>query len=439
MRLRLTFAFVLPLLLASIAQAQAPARQAPPRQVRAEPGSELTVTLLTMGVGPNVWEQFGHNAIWVHLERPPSAGGPVDVAYNWGIFDFRKPHFILNFLRGRMLYSMDGYDLNATIEDYRMHDRSVWAQELDLTNQEKIALRDFVIWNQQPENQQYYYDYYRDNCSTRVRDVLDRVLGGRIRATFGGRMTGHTYRWHTLRLTQNSQPMSTGIDIGLGRPADRELTAWEEMFLPMKLRDYVRELKVTGADGVVRPLVKSERVIYETRLHQEPDAPPRWESLFWAIGLVVAALFVWVGRRAAHGSAGARFAAGTLFSLWSFAAGVLGLLLFLLWTVTHHVFAHRNENLLMFHPLWLVLAVLAPMTAVKGRMSRLTRGLSFTFAGLALVGVVLHVVGLSAQRNLDVMGLGLPPILAMAWVVWRGTARPRGELASLRARDAAVV
>jgi hypothetical protein len=397
----------------------------PPQRSRAEPGSDLTVYLMTMGVGKEIWEQFGHNAIWFHLERPPSAGGPVDVVYNWGIFDFSQPNFIPRFLEGRMLYTMGGYSLASTMEQYREIDRSVWAQELAFTNAQKVALRDFVLWNARPENADYYYDYFRDNCSTRVRDALDRVLGGMIRATFAGRPSGHSYRWHTLRLTQNGLPLAAGIDLGLGRPADREISAHEEMFLPMKLQEFVRELRVTDADGAAHPLVRSETTLYASTRYREPTVPPRWTLPFLLVGLLVAAGFVAAGWRAAHGSVRARYTSGVLFSLWSFTAGVLGLLLFLLWTVTHHTFAHRNENLLLFHPLWLVLAVLAPMTAVKGRVARVTRWMALLFAVVGLLAPLLHLVGLSRQSNGEIIALALPPILALAWAVHRGTARDR--------------
>jgi hypothetical protein len=188
------------------AQVRPPSAERPPAapvSAPREPGSDLTITLLTMGVGEQVWEQFGHNALWFHVDRPGSLGGPVDVVYNWGIFDSSQPYFIPHFLQGRMLYSMGGYPYEQTLIDYRARDRAVWAQELDLSNAQKIALRDFVLWNSRPENANYRYDYYRDNCSTRVRDALDRVLGGVIRATFSGRKTNFTYRSETLRLTQS--------------------------------------------------------------------------------------------------------------------------------------------------------------------------------------------------------------------------------------------
>jgi hypothetical protein len=390
-----------------------------------EPGSELTVTLLTMGVGEEVWEEFGHNALWFHLDRAPSLGGPFDVVYNWGIFDSSQPYFIPHFLQGRMLYSMGGYPFEQTLIEYQQLDRAVWAQELDLTNAQKIALRDFVIWNSRPENRNYRYDYYLDNCSTRVRDAIDRVLGGVIRATFSGRKTSYTYRSETLRLTQRQELLAAGIDVGLGRPADHELSAYEEMFLPMRLRDYIRELRVDDGHGGTRPLVKSERMLLGTVRHPEASAPPHWMPTFLTIGVLLAVIFGIVGWRGARGSARARIGAGVLFTIWAFLAGILGVILALLWGATDHHFAYRNENLLLFNPLWLLLAVFAPMTAVKGRLSRTTRGLTFLLAGLGLVALLLHVTGLSREANGAIIALALPPMLALAWAVHRGTAHAR--------------
>ena len=416
--------FAVPFALAG-AQIHPPSAQRPPGprvSPPPEPGSELTVTLLTMGVGEEVWEQFGHNALWFHVDRPPSMGGPVDVVYNWGIFDSSQPYFIPHFLEGRMMYSMGGYPYEETLIEYRQRDRAVWAQELDLSNAQKIALRDFVIWNSQPQNAYYRYDYFRDNCSTRVRDALDRVLGGVIKATYSGRMTPYTYRSETLRLTQRGSLLAAGIDVGLGRPADHELSEYEDMFLPMRFRDYIRNLRISDGHGGTHPLVKNERMLLGTISHPEPAQPPHWMPIFLTIGLVVAVLFVVVGWRAARGSARARFTAGTLFSLWAFIAGILGVILTLLWSITDHTFAYRNENLLLFNPLWLVLAVLAPMTAVKGRLSRTTRWLTFVLAGLALIALALHIVRLSHEANGVIIALALPPTLALVWAVYRGTA-----------------
>jgi hypothetical protein len=196
------------------------------------------------------------------------------------------------------------------------------------------------------------------------------------------------------------------------------------MFLPMRLRDYIRELRVEDGRGGSRPLVKNERMLLPTISHPEASAPPHWMATFVILGLVIAALFIVVGWRAARGSGPARFTAGTFFAVWSFGAGILGLILTLLWTVTDHMFAHRNENLLLFNPLWLILAVLVPMSAVKGRLSRATRWLTFVLAALAVIALLMHVLGISRESNGEVIAFCLPPALALAWAVHRGTARP---------------
>src|SRR4029453_11507821 len=113
---------------------------------------------------------------------------------------------------------------------------SVCVKRLNLPPPARLQLREFLRWNEQPENRFYHYDYYRDNCSTRVRDALDRALGGRIHEYATTRPTDKTYRFHTRRLTANDPLVYTGLLIGLGQPVDRPISAWEEMFLPLALR-----------------------------------------------------------------------------------------------------------------------------------------------------------------------------------------------------------
>ncbi len=397
------------------AQATAPPARSPAQATRAEPGATLTVYLMTMGVGQEVWEQFGHNALWFH-----DAATNQDVVYNWGLFDFNAPHFIPHFLQGLMRYSMGGFDLESTLVEYRERDRSVWAQELDLTPAQKLSMLQYVEWNSLPQNRDYWYNYFTDNCSTRVRDIIDRTLGGQLRAAYDRLPTGTTYRSEALRLTQVDLPLSTGIDIGLGRPADHPLTAWEEMFIPMHLRDYVRNLRVrTDSSGATKPLVISERELYASHAHNEPARPPFWTPWFLCLGVLVAGLFVLLGRLGTRtdGGHGARVAEAVIFAVWSLTTGFLGMLLTLLWTVTNHTFAYRNESLLLFNPLWLALVVLAPMYLTGGRAPRSTRGIAMTLAALSAVALLTHLVGVAREDNMALIALALPPALAMAWVL----------------------
>jgi hypothetical protein len=151
----------------------------------------------------------------------------------------------------------------------------------------------------------------------------------------------------------------------------------------------------------------------------EADKAPTLSPWFTVVGLVIAGLFAWLGTAAMAGGLGARIAAAVLVGLWSVIVGLLGLVLTLLWTVTDHVFAYSNENLLLFNPLWLVLAVLAIAALARARASASFRVCAIGLAAIAALALVLHVVRLSAQDNLALIGLALPPALAIAWVASR--------------------
>jgi len=370
-------------------------------------GRNVTISLLTMGNGEQVWEFFGHNALWIHDNLTNR-----DTVFNWGVFSFRQPHFIARFLQGTMLYAMGGETLDTLLMNYRYWNRSVVSQELDLSPAQRDSILAAIRRNALPENINYRYDYYRDNCSTRVRDILDKALGGPLAVQAAG-LTDATFRWHTLRLMQGNVPIMLGVDVGLGRPADVKLTKWQEMFLPRKLHDFVAKMRVLDTSGVMRPLVRSERVLFQSTREPEPTTPP--DLGLWLLfgGVVVAAIMTWLGFMATPEHRLVRAAAVVLSALWAFAAGLLGTLLLLLWTVTDHVFAHSNENLLLLNPLWLGLAVLLPVYLGSGRGESATRRLTGVIAVLALTALALHVLGMSRQDNLPVIGLVLPPTLGV--------------------------
>jgi hypothetical protein len=133
-----------------------------------QPEDHLRVYVVTMDAGDLIWERWGHNAVCVVDERKQS-----QTAYHWGLFDFSQQGFFTNFIRGRMRYWMEGRSLSGMVAGYENDNRSVRLQELNLTPAQKRKLDEFLKWNARPENKYYYYDYYLDNCSTRVRDAVD--------------------------------------------------------------------------------------------------------------------------------------------------------------------------------------------------------------------------------------------------------------------------
>jgi hypothetical protein len=368
---------------------------------------------MTFGPGRRVWERFGHNAIWVH-----DAVHGSDLAYNYGLFDFHQQNFLLRFIRGQMWYWMDGFPAEPYTRLYRRENRSVWIQELDLPPATRRELQAFLEWNALPEHRYYHYDYYRDNCSTRVRDALDRVLGGRIRAQTASVWTGATYRYHTQRLTTSEPLIYTGLLAALGPAVDRPISAWEEMFLPMKLREHLRRVMINRPDGRMVPLVKAERTLYESSTPLPPDAPPPWLPRYLAVGSAwgVAAIgLAALGRR--RRSARAAFA--VLASAWALLAGTAGLTLAGLWAFTDHVMAYHNENLLQVNPIALPLVLLVP-AMVRGARWAARPGLvlSFVVAGLSALGLVVKLLPAFVQVNGPIVALALPAHLGAGAGMW---------------------
>ena len=411
------------------AQAAAPAgaTRDPRPATSAAPGSELTVSLITIGQGDAVWEKFGHNAL-----RVRDAATGADVAYNWGMFDFDQPNFLGRFLTGETRYWMEGFDAPLMIDYYARLDRPVYEQVLALRPEARARLRAFLEWNAREENKFYRYDYYRDNCSTRVRDAIDSAAGGALRAATASLATTTTYRSHTRRLTSGDPAVYTGIELALGHPADRALSAWEEAFLPMRLREHVRRVRVPDDAGRLVPLVGAERELYHARRPPEASAAPSFTDRYLLAGLATAAAVVLLARGAARRRAAAA-ALAALGGAWLLVAGLLGTALLLAGTVTRHVYMGRNENLLVASPLLFLLAVPFAVTVLSRgrRWTRFTAALAGVVAALTAAALVIKVVPLFDQRNAEILAVAVPVNLALWWAVRRiGAPRPATRAAA---------
>jgi hypothetical protein len=408
-------------LLAATLAAASPAELPPPapRPAPAAPSGELQVFLMTFGPGRQVWERFGHNAIWIH--DPVDS---TDLAYNYGLFDFHQQNFLLRFARGQMWYWMAGFPAAAYVAQYERDNRSIWVQELELPPRAKVQLQEFLRWNAEPEHRYYHYDYYRDNCSSRVRDAIDQVLNGAIRRQTDTVPAGTTYRFHTQRLTANDPLIFTALLAALGPGVDRPITAWEEMFLPLKMRDWVRTVSVPGPDGRSLPLVRSERTIFESSAPPPPDAPPNWVPWYLLLGVAIGGAVQVLARRAPTSTA-ARFGFLVVAGGWLVVTGLAGLILAGLWGLTDHVMAYRNENLLQLDPLALALLP-AAFAAVRGAGTPpWGRKVAQSVALLSLLGLALKLLPGFDQVNGPIIALALPAQLGVAAAFTRLAVRGR--------------
>ncbi|HTV84500.1 MAG TPA: DUF4105 domain-containing protein [Dyella sp.] len=368
-------------------------------------GQNLEVSLITYGPGDIYWERFGHDAIEL---RDTVSGEEVD--FNYGMFNFDEKNFFLNFARGRMHYLMDAEPTTDEENYYVQAGRSVTRQRLALTPQQAAALRDFLFWNLRPENVGYNYDYYIDNCTTRVRDALDRALGGAIKAHLTTMPGGMTYRQQTVRLMSAQPWLMLILDLGLGPYADHPLNAWQESFLPEELQENIRNISVPNDHGGAMPFVQSEDLLSPNRLDVPPATAPDLRAPLGIAGLALAAILVLAWHKA-------RIAYALLGTIFLVLAGVCGLLMLALWTLTEHHSAWANANLLLFNPLAFVLIRTLWRSRRHLRPSRLADTALMLQLAALLIALLLHLLPGVVQQNQPWILFALPCWLALAWTL----------------------
>jgi hypothetical protein len=291
-----------------------------------------------------VYSAFGHSAFRV---VDPEFG--IDYAFNYGVFDFDKPNFYLNFAKGRNYYLLAVYDYENFEWPYLRDKRFVHEQVLNLTQSQKEKIFSFLLWNAKPENRSYRYDYYQDNCATKIRDVLVQQLGTDITIDSSFLKPVHSFRQKTDEYLDQLPWGDLGIDICLGLPIDRKMTAREYMFLPDYIESFVDHTTIKS-DSLVLPLVKEKRIINQ-------DTQEKSKVSFvhpWIAGsflLVVVSLLSFYDWRRKKIS---KWLDVVLFGV----VGLVGLLLTTLWLFTDHHDAARNFNLLWAFPFHFFAAIL---------------------------------------------------------------------------------
>jgi hypothetical protein len=374
------------------------------------PGADLRVDLYTYGPGSVYWERFGHDALVITDTTTGEA-----YAFNYGLFDFDQEDFYLNFARGIMIYRAAAWPVVDDIREYSGEGRSITSQHLNLTPAQRAQLRDFLIWNVQPEHSRYRYRYFADNCTTRVRDVLDRVLGGTLQRQLAGPAAyGETYRSETDRLMSGQPWLMYLLDLGLGPYADQPLTRWSGAFIPARLMNELRDAR--AADGA--PLVQSTTLLSPQRLPSPPASPPdmRWPSLI--AGLVLGAAFIasaWLRNRYEVD----RWWFVVVGSSYALLAGLAGALMLVLWFGTAHRAAWANENLWLFNPLaWLLIPALLRVRRHGAAASRFGLAIAALMALLALFALVSKLMPAFPQQNLPWILFALPGWLGLAGGLW---------------------
>jgi hypothetical protein len=313
----------------------------PAQQLQEEDSVHVSLVTFYPGSEPhNIW---GHSEIRVQQ-------GPVDVYFNYGVFDFQAPAFMWRFMLGQTDYLCQ--PVPRAYAMLGMENRRMVEQELNLPQDKAIMVRDFLWNNAQPENRTYRYKFLSDNCSTRPRDIIEMAAGEGLRYPAMSDSTV-TYRDILAHYCRNYAWERFGIDLVLGWDVDTVLDQRATMFIPMLLMDAVAGATIT-TDSTTTRLVKATTVPIDKSTEGNVRPPTPWYLSPMTVAVLVLALTLMVTWRDWRRHDVARWFDTVLFS----AGGLAGCLLFFLIFFSTHEATSPNINIAWLNPLLLLLAIL---------------------------------------------------------------------------------
>lgn len=303
----------------------------------------IRFSLLTCGAGEEIYSLFGHTAI-----RYENFTRGIDAVFNYGIFSFNTPNFILRFTLGETDYQLGVTSYKQFAYEYTWTGRDVWQQTLNLNAEEKKKLLALLEENYLPQNRIYHYNFFYDNCATRPRDQIERAVQGTLEYAddMTSFQTGISFRDIVHQYTIGHSWARFGIDLCLGSQADKDITRRQMMFAPFYLKDFLAKAQLKNAQGMERPLVSSEdHIIQSPQQTSTEEAPSPLQTAFLLFTIVTIATAYGIYRRK---------------SLWLLdlllflAAGVAGCILAFLASFSQHPAVSPNYLLFLFHPLHLL-------------------------------------------------------------------------------------
>jgi hypothetical protein len=314
--------------------------------LKAESYRNLTVSLLTVSPGTELYSLFGHSAIRI---QDPLQG--VDEVYNFGTFDFDTPNFGLKFVSGRLDYMLALNSYSQVYQCYLWEQRAMTEQVLNLTADQKKTIVDLLGKNYLPENRFYRYAFLDDNCATRIRDVIENGLGDK--AVFSRAKTSYsslTYRQLLRQFLTNYPWVSLGIDLAIGLPGDKITDNREKMFLPEYMKQMVEVSTLNNGEKLAsetRPLLTDIKEPYETVNIITPI------SIFFA--MLTLSLIGFSSRQFSR----------IFSSIFYFVLGLLGIILLLTSFATDHAALRNNLNLLWALPFNIIMFRAAGKQAIS--------------------------------------------------------------------------
>ncbi|MDR1574994.1 MAG: DUF4105 domain-containing protein [Treponema sp.] len=379
-------------------------------------GEELTLRIAVMGPGTELYFWWGHIALMIDDARSGES-----LFYDYGLFSFDTDHFFTNFALGRLFYRCGVSPSDRNIAGYINTNRDVTFYTLDLPPEKRAEVRDFAERNVLPENRNYFYHHFRDNCATRIRDIIDLAVDGRFRERFGEAPGRFTLRQHVRRHTWFSPFFDWLLNFLMGQDIDTPITIWEEMFLPAEIGNRIEDFSYVDSEGVTRKLVSGVETVYRSQGRSRVLAVPRrqWPREL-AFSLAVSALIGCFFLLEAKNRRAGRILAGLSQSLAGLFFGGVGLVLFFMMFFTDHDYTYHNANLFFANPLLIAAVPLGIRYALERDNGRrfvsgaLLRLLWLLTALGVFVSMLVKLLPQFWQQNLTDQMLILPIALVFA-------------------------
>jgi hypothetical protein len=342
-------------------------------------GEGLRLSLITVGVGQDLYASFGHAGVRI----TDSARG-TDEVYNYGTFYFSDNNFYVKFTLGKLLYYIDKGSYTDFIAEYHEEKRSVKEQVLNLPGKQKEAIRQYLETNLQPANRAYHYDFLFDNCATRIRDIFPKVLGNKF---YWGEVMGKkkiSYRQVLNRYLANKHWERFGINLLLGSPVDSIMTESGSMFLP----DFLHK-GMEGASYDNHDIVQKENIII-------PQGPLPLRTLNGPLWMMIGILILTV---LSFQVKAFRYLKPVIRFILLFTTGLLGLFMLFMWLFTDHYSCSGNYNILWALPTNIIVAFMA------GRKNDFLRIYGLAAISILIVALIVHVIGIQRMPLIEIAPL----------------------------------
>ncbi len=290
------------------------------------------VSIITVEPGKDLNDTWGHSAIRIHDKKLG-----FDAVYNYGTYDFNTPNFYTKFMRGKLLFDLGTNQFHYFLRYYSSVNRGVTEQVLNLTQQEKQAYFDYLQNNAKPENRKYLYDFFFDNCATKLRFVNTEILQDKVLYKDELFSNNLTFRDLIYQKLEKHPWGKFGIDLALGAVIDREAIPKEYTFLPSYIFENFKAAQVYRKEGLV-PLVKQTNVLYKQKMSQESKTIFTPLYIFSLLALIVLLI--------TYNDYNQKKQTKWLDFILLFSTGLIGLLVVLLWFATDHSTTKNNFNVL---------------------------------------------------------------------------------------------